>query len=154
MDSPTRWQPPKASLVTERASRTPMPATIQAATACLVCDALLIPALSQGWISTTLVDQQPALMALVDWIQVPVGLVTAAFIRWRRPWPRSVLGVLVALSIGDYVLAGSVSARFASFPRAAIRDWFDFALQAAAIALAFSPSASRWYRRSEIADEG
>jgi hypothetical protein len=79
-------------------------------------------------------------------------LAAAALIRWRRPWPRVVLGVLVALSIGDYLASGSLSGRFASFPRSAARDCIDFGLQAVAVVLSFSPAASRWYRHSANVD--
>jgi hypothetical protein len=67
------------------------------AVACLICDALGIPVLSQAWVSPVPFDLgKGTWMLLMDWVQAPVMLVAAALVCWRRPWPRMALGLLVA----------------------------------------------------------
>ncbi len=147
MEDISRWLPPGAPLTEHELRLTRMPAAIKLAIGLFVVNGLGIPLLSKVWVAPTPFDgQEGALMVVLDWMQTPFMLAVAAFMCWRRPWPRVVVALLVGLEIGDYVIFGSVAARFASFPRSAIRDGIDFLLQAVAVALLFAPAASRWYR--------
>lgn len=147
----TRWRPPSTPLALEHEQATPPPAVVKVAVACLALDALAIPILSQAWVSPMPFDlgKDTLIQLLFYWGQAPVMLVAIALIRWRRPWPRVALGILVFLEIGDYLVSGSVAGRFESFPRAVVRDCIDFVLQTIAVSLSFTPAASHWYRRFE-----